>query len=86
MNKRNIYKFLKIQLKKINVIKKEKDNALKNLNIIKDSRIDSLKLINFLLRIEDKYKIKISTSDLKTEKKQTLDKISEIIIKKIKKR
>jgi len=86
VNKEKIYKFLKLQLKNLGVIKNEKENQLKNLNIIKDDRLDSLKLINFLLRIENKYKVKILSSDLKSSKKQTLNKISEIILKKIEKR
>ena len=85
MNKKNIYNFLKKQLKSLGVIKSEKDNRLKDLNIIKNDKLDSLKLINFLLRIENKYKVKISSSDLKSTKKQTLNKISETILKKIEK-
>ena len=83
MNKEKIYNFLKRELKNLGVIKNEKNNQLKNLNIIKDDRLDSLKLINFLLRIENKYEVKILSSDLKSTKKQTLNKISEIILKKI---
>ena len=85
MNKKKIYNFLKKQLENLGVIKSEKDNRLKDLNIIKNDKLDSLKLINFLLRIENKYKVKISSSDLKSTKKQTLNKISETILKKIEK-
>jgi|AACY02.10.fsa_nt_gi hypothetical protein len=86
MSKKEIYKFLKKQLKNLRVIKSENDNELNKLNIIKDGRIDSLKLINLLLRIENKYNIKISSTDLSSKKKQTINKISEIIFKKIKKK
>ena len=85
MNKEKIFNFLKQELKNLGIIKNEKNNQLKKLNIIKDDRLDSLKLINFLLRIENKYKVKILSSDLKSTKKQTLNKISEIILKKIEK-
>ena len=86
MNKNEISKFVKGQLKNLRVIKNENESELNKLNIINDSRIDSLKLINLLLSIENKYKVKISSSDLDAKKKQTINKISEIILKKIKKK
>ena len=86
MNKNEISKFVKSQLKNLRVIKNENESELNKLNIINDSRIDSLKLINLLLSIENKYKVKISSSDLDVKKKQTINKISEIILNKIKKK
>ena len=86
MNKNEISKFVKSQLKNLRVIKNESESELNKLNIINDSRIDSLKLINLLLSIENKYKVKISSSDLDVKKKQTINKISEIILNKIKKK
>ena len=54
MNKNEISKFVKSQLKNLRVIKNESESELNKLNIINDSRIDSLKLINLLLSIQKK--------------------------------
>ena len=55
------------------IIKRENDKSIGRLNIVKDSRMDSLKLINFLVKIESKYKVKISTSKLSIKKNQLRD-------------
>jgi len=87
MNKKEIFKFIKLKLKEMRIIKRENDKSIGRLNIVKDSRIDSLKLINFLLKIENKYKVKISTSELSIKKNQTVNKIIQIIYnKKIKRK
>ena len=86
MDKKEIFKFLKLQLKNLRVFTKEKDNSLAKLNIIKDDVLDSLKLINLLLKIENKYKIKLSPSDLSSKKNQTVSQIVSIIHKKISKK
>ena len=86
MNKKEIFKFIKLKLKEMRIIKKENDKSIGMLNIVKDSRMDSLKLINFLVKIESKYKVKILTSELSIKKNQTVNKIVQIIYKKIKRK
>ena len=86
MNKKEIFKFIKLKLKEMRIIKRENNKSIGRLNIVKDSRMDSLKLINFLVKIESKYKVKISTSELSIKKNQTVNKIVQIIYKKIKRK
>ena len=86
MNKKEIFKFIKLKLKEMRIIKKENDKSIGMLNIVKDSRMDSLKLINFLVKIESKYKVKILTSELSIKKNQTVNKIVQIMYKKIKRK
>ena len=86
MNKKEIFKFIKLKLKEMRIIKRENDKSIGMLNIVKDSRMDSLKLINFLVKIESKYKVKILTSELSIKKNQTVNKIVQIIYKKIKRK
>ena len=86
MDKKEILKFLKLQLNNLRVFTKQKDNSLVKLNIIKHEALDSLKIINLLLKTENKYKIKLSTSDLSSKKNQTIGQIVNIIHKKISKK
>lgn len=86
MNKKEIFKFIKLKLKEMRVIKRENNKFIGRLNIAKNSKMDSLKLINFLVKIENKYKVKISTAELSIKKNQTVNKIIQIIHKKIKRK
>ena len=75
-----------LKLKEMRVIKRENNKFIGRLNIAKNSKMDSLKLINFLVKIENKYKVKISTAELSIKKNQTVNKIIQIIHKKIKRK
>ena len=86
MNKKEIFKFIKLKLKEMRVIKRENNKFIGRLYIAKNSKMDSLKLINFLVKIENKYKVKISTAELSIKKNQTVNKIIQIIHKKIKRK
>ena len=82
---KKIFKFIKLKLTKMRVIKKENDNLIKKINIFKNDRLDSLQAINFLTTLEKKFKINISSLNLEKRNNQTINKICEIILKKIKK-
>ena len=85
MEKKEIFKFIKLNLKKMRVIIKEDDNLIKKINIFKNDRLDSLQVINFLATLEKKFKVNISSLNLEKRNNQTINKICEIILKKIKK-
>ena len=84
MKKSNIFQFIKIKLKKLRIINKESNQVIKKINIFEDERIDSLQLINILTEIEKKYSIKINYNYFNSKKNQSIDKICEVISKKIK--
>ena len=84
MKKNNIFQFIKIKLKKLRIINKESNQVIKKMNIFEDERIDSLQLINILTEIEKKYSIKINYNYFNLKKNQSIDKICEVISKKIK--
>lgn len=84
MKKNNIFQFIKIKLKKSRIINKESNQVIKKMNIFEDERIDSLQLINILTEIEKKYSIKINYNYFNLKKNQSIDKICEVISKKIK--
>ena len=84
MKKNNIFQFIKTRLKKLRIINKENNKVIKKINIFEDERIDSLQLVNILAEIEKKYYEKINYNYFNLKKNQTIDKICEIISKKIK--
>ena len=84
MKKNNIFQFIKTRLKKLRIINKENNKVIKKINIFEDERIDSLQLVNILAEIEKKYSVKINYNYFNLKKNQTIDKICEIISKKIK--
>ena len=85
MEKKDIFKFIKLKLKKMRVINKEDDNSIKKINIFESDLLDSLQSINFLITLEKKFKVSISASDMEKKKDQNVKKIYEIVLKKIKK-
>jgi len=82
---KKIFKFIKLKLAKMRVIKKEKDNLIKKINIFESDSLDSLQVLNFLTTLEKRFKVNILVSDFKKKDKQTISEICKIILKKIKK-
>ena len=82
---KKIFKFIKLKLIKMRVIKKENDNLIKKINIFENDSLDSLQVLNFLTTLEKKFKVNILVSDFKKSDNQTISEICKIILKKMKK-
>tara|TARA_B100000315_G_C14503845_1_gene553623 strand:+ start:774 stop:1049 length:276 start_codon:yes stop_codon:yes gene_type:complete len=82
---KKIFKFIKLKLTKMRVIKKESDNSIKKINIFENDSLDSLQVLNFLTTLEKKFKVNILVSDFKKKNNQRITEICKIILKKIKK-
>ena len=57
-----------------------------NENLIDNGILDSLNFVKLISKIEKKYKIKFSSYDISNKKNFTYDKLTDLIIKQIKKR
>ncbi len=77
-NKKDILVFLKKEVG-------EKKVPL-NENLIDNGILDSLNFVKLISKIEKKYKIKLSSYDISNKKNFAYDKLSDLIIKQIKKR
>ena len=82
---KKIFKFIKLKLAKMRVIKKENDNLIKKINIFENDCLDSLQVLNFLTTLEKRFKVNILVSDFKKKDNQSISEICKIILKKIKK-
>ncbi len=76
---KKIFKFIKLKLAKMRVIKKEKDNLIKKINIFESDSLDSLQVLNFLTTLEKRFKVNILVSDFKKKDNQTISEICKII-------
>ena len=68
------------------IFKKKIPKDYLNLNLFKFDELDSLAIFKMILKIENKYKIKISDSDLFSTKFKNIKNISAFIYKKINKK
>jgi|TARA_B100001093_G_C26761099_1_gene985746 acyl carrier protein len=77
--KRKIKDFLKN-----NIFKKKSLVNIYKKDIFKFSNIDSISILKLIIQIETKYKIKFTDDDLFVKKFNTIDNITNIILKKFK--
>lgn len=69
---------------KNNIFKKKSLVNIYKKDIFKFSNIDSISILKLIIQIETKYKIKFTDDDLFVKKFNTIDNITNIILKKFK--
>tara|TARA_B100000575_G_C23041442_1_gene599443 strand:- start:728 stop:985 length:258 start_codon:yes stop_codon:yes gene_type:complete len=76
--KEKIRNFLKIK-----IFKKKNLANINKKDIFRFSDIDSVSILKLIIQVESKYKIKFTDNDLFVKKFNTIDNITNIILKKI---
>lgn len=77
LKKKNIEDFL-IKL----VFKKSKKKNMKNIDLFKSNEVDSFSILKIIIQLEEKYQIKFKDNEIFSNKFNTINKISNLVIKK----